>query len=364
MKIEKCTMRENAIDVFVLSGSKQKKRERVSLMADTEREIQIWTQLIKVAGNVSVPPLRPPRSKAATSAAGASAASTASASSPLRLLLREKITHWVKAVNKRNENALHVVIRQASSRVGKEDAAPSGAPLLTADSLLSLTLYLLSLGCPYEAPLSLARQSMGGGGEGGLRSGELASLLARHKGVLERADELAEEGGSRAALQLMEHYQHQEGGEVAGEISEELTPSPPLVHGFHYLSVLLYSVEASADVSLAQLGPKTQMLVTPLNPAGGHVSAPQRCSLFAQRTSPTKLLLMGSWHLPFPLDNLEDRGSVRLQLHGETGEVLGSASLVLLRESLTSGPLALPLATADGKAGGVLHIEVVISKRG
>eukprot|EP01033_Poteriospumella_lacustris_P000898 gene899-648_t len=239
--IQRAPNKATAIDIFINAQSVQKKRDRVSLMAESEQEMQAWMNLLKAAAGVVSQPLRaplpPPPQSASASTAKATTTATAAAGDvkPLLVLRPTWTSLLLKAVNHQRETPLHLLAQYEAPPAGS-----SADDMLDADEVLVLATWMVSNIAPLNAfngrgltPLQVAVQA---GHE------SLATLLAKQGADPNKT--MYGTQGSRTSFDLVRTHEFHALLKAASRVFAERESSflslPPRLRGFHYLSIVFY----------------------------------------------------------------------------------------------------------------------------
>lgn len=211
LRIERAVGKPNAIDIFINHQSAVKKRGRVSLMADSEQDMQIWMNLLKAAAGVRTGALR------------------TDGAIPVHALSDGALLHFAQQCAKSEDNLLHVLVRRAAAD-----------PTRDRGDLQQLGAWLCCNGCDGSAfngdgltPLQLASQ---------LGQEELASLFAYFGADPEQT--AGGPSGHRNSLSLSPSVQFQlqlkrsfESYNLGEHSADRFKPAPPMLRGFHYLAL-------------------------------------------------------------------------------------------------------------------------------
>jgi myosin heavy subunit len=239
LKIERSPGKATAIDIYVNQQSVVKKRDRISLMADTEQEMQIWLTLLKAAAGVEVQSLRTSKPTVVATARKSTAPQppppppppAPSGGKPL-LLANPRIRSLLfRQTNNHRETALHLLSQYDPSM------ALSSANEMTLDDMLILASWLIHNYCPIDGfnhkgltPLQIAVQN---GNE------NLATLMAKQGANLN--NHMYGANNKRSTLELTNSVQFQLLLKSAVNTYENrkntFLPIPPRLRGYHYLSL-------------------------------------------------------------------------------------------------------------------------------
>jgi hypothetical protein len=153
--IQRSPGKTTAIDIFINTQSIKKKRDRVSLMADTEQEMQAWMNLLKAAAGVQSQPLR----TAGSSAASALANKNNKDVKPLLVLRPTWTSLLLKSVNNAHETPLHILAQYDAATAAANDG-------MTEEDILILATWMVGNIAPLNAyngrgltPLQVAVQA-------------------------------------------------------------------------------------------------------------------------------------------------------------------------------------------------------------
>ncbi len=231
LKIERDPKKATAIDIYVNHQSVQKHRDRISLMADSEQEMQIWLTLIKAAAGVEVQSLR--AKNGSSSSTGASTANVASAGPAKTLLVANPNIRSIlfRQINNSRETLLHTLSQlQPSQDQTQHDA-------LNKDDILQLASWLIHNYCPLDqfnhkglTPLQIAVQ---------LNHEDLASFYAKQGANINI--HMYGASNKRSTLDLTNSVEFQLSLKTAFTTYENrkhtFLPIPPRLRGYHYLSL-------------------------------------------------------------------------------------------------------------------------------
>jgi myosin-5 len=227
--IQRTPDKATAIDVFINTQSLKKKRDRVSLMADTEQEMQAWMNLLKAAAGVQSQPLR-----AASSAHSASAGNKTNGVKPLLVLRPTWTSQLLKSVNNARETPLHILAHHDVSTASAHDDG------LSEEDTLILATWMVGNIAPLNVfngrgltPLQVAVQS-------GHQS--LATLLTKQGA--DPSKTMYGTSGTRSTYDLVQDVEFQRLLKAATHVFAQRENSflsmPPRLRGFHYFSIVFY----------------------------------------------------------------------------------------------------------------------------
>lgn len=229
ISIQRAPTKATGIDIYINQQSVKKKRDRVSLMAESEQEMQAWLNLLKAAAGVEVKPLRAAASSTSSSTANAT---TATPLKPLLIVKPAWTSLLFKVTNNARETPLHVLCglsRQASTSAD-----------MSIDDQLELTTWMVTKMSPLNAfngkgltPLQVAVQA---GNEA------LAGLLTKFGA--DPAKAMFGATGARTSYDLVKgaafHELLKQASKVFEQRESSFLPMPPRLRGFHYLSMIFY----------------------------------------------------------------------------------------------------------------------------
>lgn len=363
LQIERSPTKATAIDIHINHQSIQKKRDRISLMADSEQEMQIWLTLLKAAAGVESKSLRPIASTSANTKAKPFITQKPSARASIFQL-----------TNNSRQTALHLLAQYEAP-----EFAQTGSEL-TKDDALVLIFWLISNHCPLNTfdhlgytPLQIAVEK---------NHVELSGLLAKHGADPEAR--LYGQATKRRSIDMTNSQDFQTmlknaytSFEARGTNGSFLS-LPPRLRGYHYLSICFYKFDIFiSDDFIPPSNPRQHAIkVSTHNKNNLLVEAPQ--------ISPSPLirapegidkqtaLWLETYHLQFPLDNLQDHSYVVFEfIHKEDGddeaETLATAKFELDFSTISSEPIIIPFYSTDPKNNNMVHsklsAEVIITKR-
>lgn len=237
--IQRTPDKATAIDIFINHQSVKKKRDRVSLMADTEADMQAWMNLLKAAAGVECQPLR-------CAASGVSGLVSASAhtAKPLVVLRPAWTSLLLRSVNNARETPLHLVAQfdvVAAQKSANPDIADPSQQLWTLNDTLEVASWMVGNLAPLHVfnsrgltPLQLAVQ---------LGHEALASLLTKHGA--DPMKSMYGTAGQRTSYDLAAHSQQfhallQQASKVFAQRNGSFLPMPARLRGFHYFSIGFY----------------------------------------------------------------------------------------------------------------------------
>lgn len=352
LRVSRDRDRPLAIDCFLLhsTSSGVKGRQRVSLMADSEQEVQIWMNLLQAAAGVIPPPLQGCK----------------------EVVEEVHRSAFLATKNRNRDSLLHTLCLAAAA----SEEVRQGSTC-TSEEVLAVAAWLLAArdnnSDPHNANGLTALQLASS-----LQLQDLAALLAA-QGSDPSAHTLGGAGaGVRTSLSLSPSVAFQlqlkasyEAYSRDSAAAQRFLAAPPRLHGFHYLTLLcLWSaVPRTAHAWPADQGRPFLRI--------GIMGAAQLCPVHSLRSAEGQQhwLWLSAFHLPFPLDGLaetEGDGAVLLieavhLLRGggkEVEVVLGSHRLALSKRGIASGVLSLPLTTTSSpqEVHSTLLAELSISR--
>lgn len=369
--IQRAPNQATAIDIFINTQSVQKKRDRVSLMAESEPEMQAWMNLLKAAAGVVSQPLRGgaggavprPLSVSAKSAAAAATATAAAAAvtpgdvKPLLVLRPTWTSLLLKAVNHQRETPLHLLAQY--------EPDTSASDMLDTEDVLVLATWMVSNIAPLNAfngrgltPLQVAVQA---GHEA------LATLLAKQGADPNKT--MYGTQGSRTSFDLVRtnefHALLKAASQVFSERESSFLSLPPRLRGFHYLSMVFYRGYTTnpANKIDAMVADQYALRVSTFNA--------NQLSVEASQISPPPTLTSSGggegegegkgeggpqqqcWHwfeqffLQVPLDNLEDHSYCVVELVRRNPLAAATAAAVTVSAASSSTATAASKKTAS-----------------
>jgi len=320
IKIERAPNKPTGIDIYINNQSVKKKRDRVSLMAESEQEMQAWLNLLKAAAGVEVKPLRSSTSTttittAATNNNAAAAADVAGkkGGGEIKPLLITKPTAnslLMKVTNNNRETPLHLLC-SLSSPTYEADA-------LSTDDILQLATWMVTNLSPMNAfnskgltPLQAAIQN---GNE------RFATLLTKFGA--DPTKTVYGANNTQTSYQLVAssasatsfHELLKQASKIFEQREMSFLPMPPRLRGFHYLSVIFYRQTAMTEFD-ASIANECALKVATFNanhlPAEPfQISPPPTIS----STDAHTWQWYEQFHLQIPLDNLEDHAYAVVEL--------------------------------------------------